>query len=411
MTIFVAAIKFSLHILHITRESGSDARYGIGKSLAPVMQALRERGNTVEILDGDTARNMPPGWLASWVGRKALALIRHSHVPAGSESTAAHVIVNMLAERAAIAWAAAQQASKRGVTHVHSHDPVLGFLYGHFAFLTGATRRWGVTEHGFGAYVQERQGVVIPVALKRLLQKWELKVARTASWLCAPSHAGLLQLARDLQMTTVVANNIFPSNWHVVGHAKPELRKYDRIQARRMLGIAEDEFIVLAVGQIVPMKRFELLIQACGLIDEARRPNLLILGEGDTQAMFDAARQAGMGGKLRIEVTDDIGLYFSASDLYASSSATESFGMANCEALSAGLPSVCTAVGAVPEIVGDAAWLVSDDPLEMALALDSLRGNDGLRRHFAEKARRWGIGWQGPCDIACQMERIYAGNS
>ena len=110
------------------------------------MQALRERGHTVEIFDGDAAKNEPPGWLASWVGRKTLAYIRHRYVPAGSESAAAHAIVNMLAERAAIAWAAAQQASKRGVTHVHSHDPVLGFFYERFALLTGATRRWGVTE-------------------------------------------------------------------------------------------------------------------------------------------------------------------------------------------------------------------------------------------------------------------------
>ena len=399
-----------MNILHITRESGSDARYGIGKSLAPVMQALRDRGHTVEILDGDAAKNEPPGWLASWLGRKALGFIRHRYVPAGPESAAAHAIVNMLAERAAIAWAAAQQASKKGVTHVHCHDPVLAYLYGRFAFLTGATRQWGVTQHGFGAYVKERQGVVIPVTLKRFLQKWELKVVRTANWLCAPSQAGLQQLLLDLDMTEK-AHNTFPSNWHVVGHAKPELRKYDRIQARRILGIAEDEFIVLAVGQIVPMKRFELLVQACGLIDETHRPNLLILGEGNAQALREGARHGGMDGKLRIEVTDDIGLYFSASDLYASSSATESFGMANCEALSAGLPSVCTAVGAVPEIVGDAAWLVSDDPSEIALALDSLRRNDGLRRDFAEKARRWGESWKGPCDIACQMESIYADGS
>ena len=374
------------------------------------MQALRDRGHIVEILDGDAAKNEPPGWLASWVGRKALAFIRHRYVPAGSESAAAQVIVNMLAERTAIAWVAAQQASKRGVTHVHSHDPVLGFLYGHFAPLTGATRQWGVTEHGFGAYVKEREGVVIPITLKKFLQKWEIKVVRTANWICAPSHAGLQQLALDLDMAET-ASNTFPSNWHVVGHPRPELRKYDRIQARRMLGIAEDEFIVLAVGQIVPIKRFELLVQACGLINENHRPNLLVLGDGDTQAIRDAAKRSGMDGKLRIEVTDDIGLYFSASDLYASSSATESFGMANCEALSAGLPSVCTAVGAVPEIVGDAAWLVSDDPSEMALALHSLRSNDNLRREFSEKAVRWGDSWKNPCDIACQMERIYADGS
>ena len=123
---------------------------------------------------------------------------------------------------------------------------------------------------------------------------------------------------------------------------------------------------------------------------------------------MEAARHLGMEGRLRIEVTDDIGLYFAASDVYASSSATESFGMANCEALYAGLPAVCTAVGAVPEVVGSAAWLVGDSAAEIAAALSALRSDVRLRQHFAEKARLWGLNWQGPKEIADKIEQIYA---
>ena len=373
------------------------------------MQALRERGHTVEVFDGDASRKEPPGRLAAWIGRRVLGLIRLRFVRPGPDHAAAEAILHMFVERSTIAWAAAQWAAKESVTHVHCHDPVLAYLYARFAFFTGATRRWGVTEHGFGAFIQARPGVPIPQPLLKHLQSWEREVAQSAAWLCAPSCIGLLQLAADISSpTTGAPKNTLPANWHAVRHPRPVLQRYDRIEARRQLDIGEDDWVVLAVGQLVPMKRFSLLIEACGFIEPALRPLLVILGEGDSAALLAAAQRSGMEENLRIEVTDDIGLYFSAVDIYASSSATESFGMANCEALSAGLPAVCTAVGAVPEIVGDAAWLVGDSPAEMAVALSTLRRDVSIRQRYAEKARLWAIAWHGPEQIADEMERIYA---
>lgn len=400
-----------MYILHVTRESGSDARYGIGKSLAPIVTVLREHGHTVEILDGDISRAHPIGRWSAWLGRCLLALLRwyYAHAPSGPDQAASLAILSMLAERARIAWIAARWVKAKNISHIHCHDPVLAYLYACFSRWTGAKARWGVTEHGFGAYVQERPGVFIPQQLLTHFQAWERSVARSAAWLCAPSHTGLRQLAVDLRWPAGIAaqSASLPRNWHTVLHSKPALHHYERAKARQLLGIAADEWVVLAVGQLIPMKRFPLLITACGSIDTVMRPNLIILGEGDPAPLLEAADAVGMRHKLRIEVTDDIGLYFSAADVYASSTATESFGMANCEALSFGLPAVCTAVGAVPEIIGDAAWLVGDSPDEMAAALTALRNDADVRRSYCEKARRWAQAWPDPEKIALEMERIY----
>ena len=89
---------------------------------------------------------------------------------------------------------------------------------------------------------------------------------------------------------------------------------------------------------------------------------LVLLGEGDRQALVQMAESAGFGDRLHFFVTDHPAPFFRASDLYVSMSASESFGLANLEALAAGLPAVCTAVGGVPEVVGNGAWLIPNDP-------------------------------------------------
>ncbi|MDA3833247.1 MAG: hypothetical protein PF495_07600 [Spirochaetales bacterium] len=49
-----------MNILHVTREAGSEIRYGIRKSLTPVLEALRSHGHTVTIFCKEDADNLPP---------------------------------------------------------------------------------------------------------------------------------------------------------------------------------------------------------------------------------------------------------------------------------------------------------------------------------------------------------------
>jgi glycosyltransferase involved in cell wall biosynthesis len=86
-------------------------------------------------------------------------------------------------------------------------------------------------------------------------------------------------------------------------------------------------------------------------------------------------------------------------DLYRSSNAflhvsfTEGLPQVLLEAFAAGVPVVATAVGGVPDAVGDAALLIPpDDPEAAAGALERLAGDSELRaslvRRGAERVRK-----------------------
>lgn len=410
-----------LRLLHVTRERGSDARYGIGKSLAPVVAALRAQGATVDIHDGAASdARLPTGWPAL-LGRLLRRWGRWRYAPPGPEQQAALGILAMVEERACIAWTAARQAVAEGYTHVHCHDPVLTWLFARFLPLVawhGQRPRWGITEHGYGMFVQPRVGVPIPAPLLHLLQGWERWVVAQADWVCAPSHAGLLQLRHDLaarQGGESIAGTALPSHWHVVPHPRPPLLFPPRLEARQRLGIAADDWLLLGVGQLVPLKRWDVVLAAFARLpqDSGRRPVLLLLGEGEAAALRQQAAALGVADRLRLEVTDDIATYLAAADAYISASSTESFGMANCEALAAGLPAVCTAVGAVASVLGEGAWLIEDAPAaaletRLAQALAALLTDAALANRWRQAAVHWGQGWRDATAVALEMREIYS---
>ena len=102
-----------------------------------------------------------------------------------------------------------------------------------------------------------------------------------------------------------------------------------------------------------------------------------------------------------------------AADLYVSAARNESFGLANLEAMVAGLPMVCTAVGGVPEVTGGTAWLVpgGDDGLaaQLAEAIQALLEKATLRQWLAAAARRRGAAWPTGVEVARRYEAVYRG--
>lgn len=374
-------------LLMVTRENAGERRYGLGRSLAPVVAELSRQGIRVRYL---CQEDLPAGWVRRRQQRFA-SLVKW---PVIRRRTDLQGLLYAWLERLDMGWFAAELAAAEHYTHVHLHDPWMGA-----GFWVGAKMRrltgvcWGVTEHGFGCYSRatHEDGLVQGPRAQRLMRFLESRVLSAADWVIAPTWRALNRLAEDLSLTSL------PRHWHVVPHARPELRLPGRESARRRLGWPSEALYVLGVGRLVPLKRFDRLAEIV-LELSARRPDvhLCLLGEGaGAEALANRARELDLADRLIITRTDDVAPYLAASDLYVSLSTSESFGLANAEALCAGLPSVCTAVGGVPEVLGEGAWLIDEGLTEAAGVIGQLIVAPELRAKWSEKALHVARTWPG----------------
>ena len=235
------------------------------------------------------------------------------------------------------------------------------------------------------------------------MRRIERAVTLRAHWLIAPTAAALAQSARDLGLARI------PERWHCVPHARPNLAPADGTQqksARNALGYGPADLVILGVGRLVPLKCFDRVVRACAAQGDPRL-HLMLLGAGDSTRLHALAAELGFGGHLRIETAHDVSPYYHAADMYVSASSTESFGMANLEALCAGLPAICTAVGGVPEVVGDGAWLVPNDVDVLTRALGELAADAQWRATWSRRAIERTARWPTAQEIAERYVAIY----
>jgi len=150
--------------------------------------------------------------------------------------------------------------------------------------------------------------------------------------------------------------------------------------------------LVVAVGRLVPVKRFHLLIDALAAIRE-RHPGLqlVIAGEGYERDMLerriaelDAASWISLPGHVD---DDEVLSLFRRAWVLASASAHEGWGMTITEAAACGTPAVATRIaGHSDAIVDGRTGLLVDDSAELAHALDRLLADDKLRARLARAA-------------------------
>lgn len=388
----------SMKILMVTRESQADRRYGLGQSLSPLIQELSRRGLATDYLCQVDLGQRAVRW------QLRLHRVLSSFASMGKTSTNFPMLFYVLLERFNVGRLAAKVAVRDGYTHVHCHDPIIAAGFCFFLRFQPACRLvWGVTEHGFGCYAQaiHEDGIHLGRHVMNGMRKWEKSTLLNASWVIAPTKSGIAQIARDLEISPV------PMNWYHIPHALPKLNPYSKEESRNRLDWNEDIVYLLAVGRIAPVKQFALLIQACAKLKLEKGFQLVILGDGNYDDLQKLAQQLGFSREIIFTTTEDIGLYLCAADLYISTSASESFGIANLEALAMGAPAICTAVGGVPEVVGDGALLIEPELDALIAAIQSMLDDREFREATAQKGRMRAKTWPDIIKITDIYEAIY----
>ena len=129
----------------------------------------------------------------------------------------------------------------------------------------------------------------------------------------------------------------------------------DRPVARRTMGAAEDEQLVLQVARFHPVKDHETALQAFArVLEHQPRTRLVLVGDGPLRAdMAELAIELGIAPQVTfMGARQDVAALLPGADVFMLSSLSEGISVTLLEAMGARLPIVATAVGGNPEVVG-----------------------------------------------------------
>jgi glycosyltransferase involved in cell wall biosynthesis len=168
----------------------------------------------------------------------------------------------------------------------------------------------------------------------------------------------------------------------------------ERAAARAALGLPADALVVGTVGNLTEKKDHRMLVEAFALVHrQLPASRLVIIGSGPLeQDLHRWVRDAGLTAVSVLPGSrDDARELMPAFDVFALSSRFEGLSIALVEALAAGVPSVCTRVGGVPEVLDcDLAGLVvpAQDTHAFATSLIRVLSDDRLRSEMGSAARQ-----------------------
>ncbi|MBN2679563.1 glycosyltransferase family 4 protein [Acidithiobacillus montserratensis] len=312
------------------------------------------------------------------------------------------ILAPALAERFVQGMLAAKIAHDMKVTHIWFQDPwiALGYLRKRKTYFKNSQAPlWGVTEHGLGSSIRAAayDGLTVNARTLAWTHRLEYHILKKADWVFTPSKVALEQLCRDLGADPC------PENWQILGYGTPDPISISRENAREMLGWSDNIDYILTIGRLSPVKRMHDLVAACARIQERRtRPlQLFILGQGDTSLVETTAERYGF--HPHILFAEDVQPYLAAADVYLSASTAESFGLANQEAIAAGLPSILACGGASCEVAKTGAWIINGSIDSFSEALLALLRDRTLLRFWAERATQQH--WPKWRDIIDECER------
>ncbi|MDD3523110.1 MAG: glycosyltransferase family 4 protein [Candidatus Cloacimonetes bacterium] len=361
-----------LDILIVSRERKGDEIFGLGRAIRRIRDEMIHLGHSVSLLDAcswseddfnhETKMRRRLYWLA-----KCLHL-SNDPIPA-------------LAERIIQVLRAKQLINKNPeFTHIWLQDSLIAIAY-HWLNRKRNNIKIVVSVHGLGSSAQSGNldGLKLDDRWMRIILWAERRALKHANLVLLPSEAARSHLVRDLGLAKP------PKHWYVLGHGRPDFTLSQRKHARATLHLNHSEVLVLAIGRVAPVKRYDLVITAVAQLQQVY-PNirLIILGGTPTQDLTSLAET--MNPQPLFIRSGNVPDFLAAADLYVSASAVESYGLANVEALYAGVPSVVAAGGASIEIVERGALLCAPTAQALAEAMHLILAHNSLSNRFTELA-------------------------
>lgn len=160
--------------------------------------------------------------------------------------------------------------------------------------------------------------------------------------------------------------------------------KTDKEKKRKSLGIGNDEFMILSVGELNKNKNHQIIIKAIARLNN-RKIKYVICGQGPLKDELII-----LSKELKVErqvcflgFRSDVSEIYKAADLFAFPSYREGLSLSLMEAMSSGLPVICSNIRGNSDLINDGkgGYLTNpDDVSGFGEAIKRLVDNDRLRR-------------------------------
>lgn len=160
--------------------------------------------------------------------------------------------------------------------------------------------------------------------------------------------------------------------------------------ARRSLGIADDDRVIGVVSNLRRQKGIDVLLRALGRMSGTSNIHVVIAGSGPAEA---ALRRLARSAPVPVHFVghrDDVHLWIAIADVMAMPSRGESFGRATLEMMAVGRPLVASRVGGLADAVidGETGLLVpAGDVDALAAALTTILGDRQRALRMGQMAR------------------------
>ncbi len=165
-----------------------------------------------------------------------------------------------------------------------------------------------------------------------------------------------------------------------------------RLDARRALGLAEETFALLLIGNDWTKKGLICILQAVRRLD---KPNLqiLVVGQDDATPYQSELAERHLREQVKfLPLRPDVEYYYAAADSYVGPSLEDAFALPVLEAMACGLPVVVSSQAGVSEIVSDGVdGLILKKPTdaeELAGLIWLLYEDSDFRQRLGENAAR-----------------------
>ncbi|WP_393085104.1 glycosyltransferase family 4 protein [Streptomyces sp. LN704] len=352
---------------------------------------------TVQVLGGGSAgssahvRSLASGLVARGVRVTVCAPAEADRAYGFTGVGAQHVPVPRSGDPASVA-ALRIACADADLVHAHGLHAALRATLALSGLRTPLVVTWHTRSHAEGARAH----------LLRLLER---RVARAASVVLATSSdlvdRARRRGARDARLSAVA----IPAPRKAVEYGDPDRPRH---KARAELGATERP-LLMAVGALDRHRGYGTLLDAArAWRDLDPVPLLVIAGEGPLRTVLQGRVEDEELPVRLLGRRDDVSELLPAADLALLPSGWESRSVLAQEALRAGVPLVATAVGGIPELVGDAAELVPyADAEALAAAVARLLGDPARRELLRERGVRQAASWPTEDETVAQVLSVY----